>query len=85
MLEAMNCPKCGAPLKFDNDNQEICFCSHCGTQVKRDLNNKTITIHKIDEAEIERHKQSTLQTKHIIIITAIFVIAALILQIILRL
>ena len=85
MLEAMNCPKCGAPLKFDNDAQEICFCSHCGTQVKRDLNNKTITIHKIDEAKIEKHKQQAIQTKYIIIICAVLVIAMLLFQIIVRL
>ena len=85
MLEAMNCPKCGAPLHFDNDTQEICFCSHCGTQVKRDLNNKTITIHKIDEAEIEKHKQVSIQTKYIVIVTGIALLGMLILQIISRL
>jgi hypothetical protein len=36
MLETMNCPRCGAPLHFDNEEQEYCFCSHCGIQVYKE-------------------------------------------------
>lgn len=35
-LESMKCPNCGAPLHFDNENQEYCFCSSCGTQVYKE-------------------------------------------------
>ena len=35
-LESITCPKCGAPLHFDSETQEYCFCSHCGTQVYKE-------------------------------------------------
>jgi hypothetical protein len=49
-LESMKCPECGAPLHFDNANQEFCFCSHCGAQVYKE-NNKWN-----DEMELKRLK-----------------------------
>ncbi len=59
-LETMSCPKCGAPLHFDDPAQEYCFCSHCGTQVyKTDENKKTVTIRdegKIKETELKEKR-----------------------------
>ena len=34
-LQGLNCPSCGSPLNFTED-QDFCFCSHCGTQVYKD-------------------------------------------------
>lgn len=52
-LESLNCPKCGAPLHFDNPEQEYCFCSHCGQQVyKQDIHfDKRIEIEKMRLSE----------------------------------
>ena len=37
-LDAMACPKCGAPLSFTED-QDFCYCSHCGMQVFKEDEN----------------------------------------------
>lgn len=49
-LESITCPKCGAPLHFDSETQEYCFCSHCGTQVYKE------DIHYKDRMDLEHHK-----------------------------
>jgi uncharacterized Zn finger protein (UPF0148 family) len=51
-LESATCPKCGAPIIFEEGRDDV-FCSHCGTQVFKDDGNKTITYRTIDEARIK--------------------------------
>lgn len=48
-LEGMNCPNCGSPLNFTED-QDFCFCSHCGTQVYKD------DVHFDRKMDFEEHK-----------------------------
>ena len=64
-LESLNCPKCGAPLHFDNPEQEYCFCSHCGQQVyKQDVHfDKRIEIEKMKLNEESKNNKRNFMLK----------------------
>lgn len=62
-IEKMVCPGCGAPLHFDDPEQEYCYCSHCGIQVYKDNNKKYYTYREINDAKIEEQKVKELEIK----------------------
>lgn len=49
-MRACYCPKCGASLKFEEDNRDYGFCQYCGTKIMLDDYRSTHRV--VDEARI---------------------------------
>lgn len=86
-LVPMVCPQCGAQIDVPVEKDE-CFCMYCGTKIlinNDNVKNININQHIVDEARIEEAKRkSDLSGRQLVLLTAITLIATIVMMIIMR-